>query len=69
MFDVPNLDDLSVDPAELREAAVVLEKLARYARKKATAMETRMAGNIPAAMVHEVLLERIYKDLPEWARW
>lgn len=69
MFDPINLDALSIDPADLDNAAIVFDKLRQYASNKATAMRYRMAGEIGPAMHRERLCERIYNELPEWARW
>lgn len=40
-----------------------------YSRTKADAMECRLAGNIPQAMHLEDVCDRIYRQLPEKARW
>jgi hypothetical protein len=69
LFDVPNLDDLSIDPADYDRAAQVFDALARYASLKASAMRTRLAGRINPALRMEERLEEIYASLPEWARW
>jgi hypothetical protein len=68
-FEVPNLDGLSIDPQELREAAGVFTNLAEYARNKASAMENRLNGNIERALYYESLCDGIYRRLPRWARW
>lgn len=69
MFDVPNLDGLSVDPADLDKAAKVFKLLRKYAKCKAAAMRQRLIGNINEALRHEHNCEVVYNDLPEWARW
>ena len=40
-----------------------------YAANKATAIACRESGDIEAALVYESICERIYNELPEWARW
>ena len=69
LFESPNLDCLSIDPDDLREAANVLHALAQYARRKAEAMEHRLAGNVNVALILEAQLDAQYRKLPEWARW
>ena len=43
--------------------------LAHYAYNKATAMRCRLKGDITAALMYEAICERIYNNLPEYARW
>ena len=43
--------------------------LGNYAANKATAMKLRADGNIPRALDYENICERIYSQLPEYARW
>jgi hypothetical protein len=43
--------------------------VANYASNKATAMQCRMRGDMQAAGIYERICERIYEDLPEFARW
>ena len=69
MFEAVNLDDLSTDPHDLREAAEVLGRLSAYAYAKAQAMELRNGGKVAEALRVEKLLEITYATLPEWARW
>ena len=44
-------------------------KLANYAANKATAMRCRLEGNIQTALKYEQICDRIYNELPEWAKW
>lgn len=44
-------------------------QLAHYASNRATAMSCRLRGEILAATVYEGILDRIYRELPEWAKW
>jgi hypothetical protein len=68
-FDVPNLDCESINPADYEQLAATLSLLADYANHKAGAMKFRLAGHIVAAQRIEASMERIYEQLPEWARW
>lgn len=47
----------------------VTKDLGNYAANKATAMQCRLRGDINAALMYEGICERIYNDLPEYARW
>jgi hypothetical protein len=69
LFDVPNLDDMSVDPEDYREAARVLRALADYCERKGRAIQNRFKGNILSTGACDRECRMRYKDLPEWARW
>lgn len=69
LFEVPNLNCLSVDFGDLLHAAHVLRLLADYAENKGRAMELRAKGDIPMALNIESYLESVYKKLPKWAKW
>jgi hypothetical protein len=43
--------------------------LKHYASNKATAMTLRLAGRINDALTYEGICERLYHQLPEFARW
>ena len=43
--------------------------LKNYAANKATAMTLRAEGKIATAVTYEQICERLYGDLPEFARW
>lgn len=43
--------------------------LANYASNKATAMSCRERGDIYHATQYEAIAEKIYKELPEFAKW
>jgi hypothetical protein len=62
-----NLDDMPEDV--LFETAKVLEQLAIYARTRVQALRFRAAGLEGKARNLERECERIYAQLPEWARW
>ena len=44
-------------------------KIHHYAINKLTAMACRLRGDISAALEYEDTCERIYKDLPKYAKW
>lgn len=44
-------------------------KLGAYASNKAVAMECRLRGDILAAQTYETICERLYSELPDFARW
>jgi hypothetical protein len=44
-------------------------KLACYASNKATAMTCRLDGRIDTALMYEGIADRIYNELPDWAKW
>jgi hypothetical protein len=43
--------------------------LGNYAANKATALRQRARGDIPTAQTYEAICERIYDQLPDYARW
>lgn len=43
--------------------------LRNYAANKATAMKLRAEGKISAAMTYETICDRLYQELPDFARW
>ena len=47
----------------------ITQDLANYAVNKITAMQLRLKGKIEQAQVYEGICERIYADLPDFARW
>lgn len=69
MFEVPNLDDISHDPADLLEACKVLRILAQYCEHRAFALQDRLLGRINVARNYERINEERYNSLPEWAKW
>jgi hypothetical protein len=48
---------------------IAYKQLLRYARSKHSAIELRSKGNIMMAQQMEEHMDRIYKQLPKWARW
>lgn len=66
---IPNLTDLSIDPADLDAAEVIFSRLSAYCGHKASAMRYRLAGDIEAALSHERCADAQYRKLPDWARW
>ncbi|HXJ56440.1 MAG TPA: hypothetical protein VNU68_07220 [Verrucomicrobiae bacterium] len=69
VFDVPNLDDASIDPRDYYALAETLKTLQFYACHKALAMEARLRGDIADAARLESKLESQYRILPSWATW
>jgi hypothetical protein len=63
----PNLDAMSDD--ELREFIDTCGRLESYARAKRLALVQRAHGYILQATTLERECDRIYKTLPESARW
>ena len=47
----------------------VTRDLGHYACNKAVAMDRRLNGEIDAALIYESICDRIYIDLPHWAKW
>jgi hypothetical protein len=43
--------------------------LGHYAANKATAMELRIEGKIQTALMYEGICDRIYAELPDYAKW
>lgn len=64
---IPNLDTMEVE--ELEEFRLVLSLLQQYVWFKTHAIEERLGGKINLALEHEFDCDRVYKQLPEWARW
>ena len=62
-----NLDGMN--RTELGKTAEVFRWLAKYCDQKRVAIRYRAAGNIKVAQGAEAACERIYKELPEWAKW
>lgn len=56
-------------PAKPRNYVRVTKDLGDYAANKATAMKCRLDGSIQTALMYESIADRIYKQLPEWAKW
>jgi len=44
-------------------------QLKHYAANKATAMDCRKRGDVSTALHYEKIAERIYSELPTFARW
>lgn len=65
----PNLDDFSIDSADFNSAANVFEEYAKYLRLKGSAIEFRRYGHVDDALQLERRADRLYRNLPEWARW
>lgn len=46
-----------------------MKDCSHYAANKATAMQCRARGELPAALLYENIAERIYASLPSYAKW
>ena len=67
-----NLDEMAPrmfprHPAAEQHGAAV--KVWLYCEAKYRAMESRLIGKIDNALRYEAECDKIYKRLPEWARW
>lgn len=62
-----NMDGMCAD--DLRLLAELFKRLELYATVKAAAMEHRKAGKIERALYLEKRCDRIYAELPDFARW
>ena len=56
-------------PAGGKQTRRATADLASYASNKATAMQCRLRGDIPGALMYESIADRIYNRLPEFAQW
>lgn len=56
-------------PGRRKGIVRAMQDLRAYAANKATAMALRSDGEIQNALTYEGICERIYDDLPVWARW
>jgi hypothetical protein len=63
-----NLDAVN-SVEECDENIHTLELLLRYAKEKRRAVKMRGIGEVNPAHASEMICDRIYKDLPEEARW
>jgi hypothetical protein len=68
-LELPNLDGLSTDPADLEIASRVFGLFAAYADALARAKELRAKGDVEAALSFERSADATYKRMPLWARW
>ena len=67
LFDVPNLDGLSV--SDYGRMETVFTELGRYCFAKKAGMIAREARNADNAVQYEKRCESIYSALPDWAKW
>jgi hypothetical protein len=65
-FSTPNLDCL--EPEQLKSLAKVFQTLAHYCVQKSAAIRYRRAGYIDSALRCESNTDKLYKELPNWAR-
>ena len=66
--EAPNLDDFTDCVRDYRHARDVLGMLAHYLDNKAYAVEAHLV-NPADALIFEKQCDRIYDELPKWARW
>jgi len=55
-------------PGQTKGIIAAARDFKNYCSNKATAMVFRMDGDIPQALKHEGICDRIYQDLPKWAK-
>ena len=71
-FDIhchPVINARSFFPDRRRFYVTMTQEIGSYAINMCTAMSCRERGDIEAAMLYEDIADRIYKGLPDWARW
>jgi hypothetical protein len=56
-------------PHERRGATTAVKRLNAYAWNLITARACRLRGDVATALQYERICERIYSELPDWARW
>jgi len=56
-------------PHKMKGYVSTTVNIGHYASNKATAMRCRKEGNIKSALIYEQICERVYNNLPTWARW
>lgn len=56
-------------PEKPRGYVRATQHLANYACNKSVAMKCRLDGRIQSALTYEHIADRIYNDLPEFAKW
>ena len=59
----------NVFPGRPRGYVRLVKDLANYACNKSVAMKCRADGKIQEAQMYEEICERIYTELPDFARW
>ena len=52
-----------------RGAIAAVKEIEFYARLTFTARACRQRGEIQSALHYEECADRVYQDLPEWAKW
>lgn len=72
--EVPNMDGTFPDEleaiwAQWNAVRVLCDKVCHYADSKKKAMLRREVGDINEAVRLECICDRVYKELPEAARW
>jgi hypothetical protein len=67
-YEPTNLDATN-NPDDVAAMVPVYRTLARYCDHKAVAMVLRKQGRVAEAQPYEALADRVYQQLPQWARW
>lgn len=69
LFETPNIDCMSINPADVAALGRVFTTLARYCKCKSRAMRYRLAGHIEIALEFERQCQLLYESLPQEFRW
>jgi hypothetical protein len=62
-------EDLRSIKSQLMDLQGQIQEIANYAEAKANAMELREKGNVKLALVYDAICEKVYFNLPAWAKW
>ena len=65
----PVIEARRLFPSRPRGYVAATRTLKNYAANKATAMGLRAEGKITTAITYEAICERLYDELPDFARW
>lgn len=65
----PVIEARKLFPCRPRGYVVAARTLSHCAANKATAMGLRLTGKIAEALTYEAICERLYDELPDFARW
>jgi hypothetical protein len=65
----PIIEARKLFPARPRGYVAAARTMKHYAANKATAMGLRAEGKIAVALTYEAICERLYAELPDFARW
>lgn len=65
----PVLEARKLFPEKPQGYVAAAHTLKNYCANKAVAMKLRLEGRIAVALRYEAICERLYKELPQFARW